>query len=127
MPEDKFVDESWKDAVSHEKEKGADLSSSAQDSQNQQESADEQQFDFLNYLSSLAFQAMVFLGEIPNPITNQTEKNLHQAKFIIDTLALLREKTKGNLTKEEEDLLNGSVYQLQMRYVELFNQEGKMP
>ena len=81
--------------------------------------AAEPQLDFFNYIASLGFQTMIFLGEMPNPITNQTEKNLKQAKFLIDTLVILRDKTKGNLSKEEDDLLNGSIYELQMRYVDL--------
>lgn len=82
----------------------------------------EGQIDFFNYIASLGFQAMIFLGEMPNPITNQVEKNLKQAKFLIDTLVILRDKTKGNLSKEEDDLLNGSIYELQLRYVELSKQ-----
>jgi len=82
-------------------------------------SAAEPQLDFFNYIASLGFQTMIFLGEMPNPITNQVEKNLKQAKFLIDTLVILRDKTKGNLTKEEDDLLNGSIYELQLRYVDL--------
>jgi hypothetical protein len=83
------------------------------------QAAAEPQLDFFNYIASLGFQTMIFLGEMPNPITNQVEKNLKQAKFLIDTLVILRDKTKGNLTKEEDDLLNGSIYELQLRYVEL--------
>ena len=83
------------------------------------ETAEQPQLDFFNYIASLGFQTMIFLGEMPSPITNQIEKNLKQAKFIIDTLIILRDKTKGNLSKEEDDLLNGSIYELQMRYVEL--------
>jgi len=78
----------------------------------------EPQLDFFNYIASLGFQTMIFLGEMPNPITNQVEKNLKQAKFLIDTLIILRDKTKGNLTKEEDDLLNGSIYELELRYVD---------
>jgi hypothetical protein len=81
--------------------------------------AEEPQLDFFNYIASLGFQTMIFLGEMPNPITKQTEKNLKQAKFLIDTLVILRDKTKGNLSKEEDDLLNGSIYELQLRYVDL--------
>ena len=80
--------------------------------------AAEPQLDFFNYIASLGFQTMIFLGEMPNPMTNQVEKNLKQAKFLIDTLVILRDKTKGNLSKEEDDLLNGSIYELQLRYVE---------
>ncbi len=81
--------------------------------------AEEPQLDFFNYIASLGFQTMIFLGEMPNPITNKAEKNLKQAKFLIDTLVILRDKTKGNLSKEEDDLLNGSIYELQLRYVDL--------
>lgn len=81
--------------------------------------AGEGHLDFFNYIASLGFQTMIFLGEMPNPITNQVEKNLKQAKFLIDTLVILRDKTKGNLSKEEDDLLNGSIYELQLRYVDL--------
>jgi ABC-type Zn2+ transport system substrate-binding protein/surface adhesin len=74
--------------------------------------------NFLNHIASLSYQAMIFLGEIPNPMTNEPEQNLEQAKYVIDTLAMLREKTKGNLSKKESDLLNTNLYQLQMRFVE---------
>ena len=85
----------------------------------------EPQLDFFNYVASLGFQAMIFLGEMPNPISNQMEKNLKQAKFLIDTLVLIREKTTGNLSKEEAELLNGSIYELQRRFVELAGKEEK--
>ena len=126
MPDDKYVDESWKDAVAGEKEEkksepaiGGETAAHPQDGSE----AEYGELNFLNYLSSLVFQAMIFLGDMPNPVTNQPEKNFRQAKFLIDTLALLREKTKGNLNKQEEDLLNGSLYELQMRYVDLFNEK----
>ena len=83
------------------------------------QAAAEPHLDFFNYIASLGFQTMIFLGEMPNPITNKIEKNLKQAKFLIDTLVILRDKTKGNLSKEEDELLNGSIYELQLRYVEL--------
>jgi Domain of unknown function (DUF1844) len=100
---------------------GQPLSSSPQ-APKAEESKDapaEPTLDFFNYIASLGFQTMIFLGEMPNPITNQVEKNLKQAKFLIDTLVILRDKTKGNLSKEEDDLLNGSIYELQLRYVDL--------
>jgi hypothetical protein len=84
---------------------------------------EEPQLDFFNYIASLGFQAMIFLGEVPNPLTNQVDKNLKQAKFLIDTMAVIREKTTGNLTKEEAELLNGSIYELQLRYVEALKKE----
>ncbi len=81
--------------------------------------------DFLGYIASLAFQAMVFLGEIPSPATQKTEKNLDQAKLLIDTLSILREKTKGNLTESESQLLETSIYELQIKYVGQVPGKGK--
>ncbi len=102
---------------------GQPLNSSPQSPQEEPAKAGEEpQLDFFNYIASLGFQTMIFLGEMPNPITQKTEKNLKQAKFLIDTLAILRDKTKGNLSKEEDDLLNGSIYELQLRYVDLSKQ-----
>ena len=95
-----------------------------QPSQEQEEQANP--INFLNYVSSLAYQAMIFIGEIPNPNTNLVTKNLEQAKFIIDTLALLRVKTKGNLNKQESDFLNGSLYELQMKFIEVYQKETQV-
>ena len=132
--EDKYVDESWKESIASEKEKILDSSKEPQKEEQPQEqspaesaaqAADEDmEFNFLAYVSSLAFQAMIFLGEIPNPVTNQVDKNLRQAKFLIDTLLILKDKTKGNLDQQESDMLNGALYELQMRYVELSGQPG---
>jgi len=66
---------------------------------------------------------MIFLGEMPNPTTNQTEKNLDQAKFIIDTLTMIKEKTEGNLNEQEQNILNSSIYELQMKYVDVTQKE----
>jgi hypothetical protein len=74
---------------------------------------------------SMGYQAMIFVGEIPNPMTGKQETNLRQAKFLIDTLQLLKEKTKGNLNPQEENMLTASLYELQMKYVEAVN-KGKL-
>ncbi|MBF0521545.1 MAG: DUF1844 domain-containing protein [Candidatus Omnitrophica bacterium] len=87
----------------------------------------EETLSFLNYIASLAFQAMIFLGEVPSPITNQVEKNVVQAKLLIDTLSMLKEKTAGNLTDEEDNLLNGVLYELHLKYVDVSQKEqGKI-
>jgi len=86
--------------------------------ENNQETVEQPKVDFLTYITSLGFQAMVFLGEIESPVTKKKETNLLQAKLIIDTLAMLRDKTKGNLEAQEDSMLNASVYELQMKYVE---------
>lgn len=99
---------------------GQPIPSQSQEAQPQEQ---EPELDFFNYIASLGFQAMIFLGEMPNPLTNQVDKNIKQAKFLIDTLTIIREKTTGNLSKEEAELLNGSIYELQLRYLEAVKKE----
>lgn len=72
---------------------------------------------FSSFVYSLSTSALVHLGEIPEPITEKMDKNLPLAKQTIDILGILQEKTKGNLTQEEEKLLDGFLYDLRMRYV----------
>lgn len=107
MEREKHVDESWKEAAVNDKTLETPSPEAAAFEVN-----------FSNYVMGMAFQAMIFLGEIPNPVTNKKEPNLEQAKFIIDSLLMIREKTKGNLTDDEQNLLNGSVYELQLKFVE---------
>jgi hypothetical protein len=75
------------------------------------------QADFSFFITTLALQASIFLGSIPNPATNQKEENLEQAKFIIDTLGMLKDKTTGNLTSDEKNLLENVLSDLRMQYV----------
>lgn len=75
------------------------------------------QADFSFFVTTLALQVEIFLGQIPNPITNQKEENLDQAKFIIDTLGMLKDKTTGNLTPGEKELLESVLSDLRMQYV----------
>lgn len=73
--------------------------------------------NFVSFLFSLAGAAQINLGLIPNPATGKTEKNLGAAKETIEILDILKEKTKGNLTKEEEDLFEHLLYEVRMAYV----------
>ena len=135
----KSVDESWKESVDSEKKVTNDgdpavlkteaTAAQSSDAEKQHEEGEEAlqniEVNFINYVTSLTFQALIFLGEIPNPMNeNKMDRHLGQAKFLIDTLVLVREKTQGNLTKEEEELLNASVYELQMKYVEASKNEA---
>lgn len=76
------------------------------------------QITFSMFLMSLSTSALVHLGEEPNPETQKTEVDLALAKQNIDILGLLEDKTKGNLTGEEERLLAQALFDLRMRYVE---------
>jgi uncharacterized protein DUF1844 len=66
---------------------------------------------------SLNASALVNLGLIEDPITKTTTKNLPVGKQTIDMLRMLEEKTKGNLTSEEESLLRGILYDLKIAYI----------
>jgi hypothetical protein len=74
--------------------------------------------DFATFVLSLSHSALMHLGEAPHPETNKIEANLPLAKQNIDLLGLLDEKTKGNLTGDEERLLAQVLFDLRMRYVE---------
>ncbi len=75
--------------------------------------------DFATFVVSLSHSAALHLGEIPHPDTNQIEQNLAMAKQTIDLLGVLEEKTKGNLTGEEERLLHQVLFDLRMHFVEI--------
>jgi len=77
------------------------------------------QIDFVTFILSLASSVQVHMGLMPNPGTGKQEKNLSLAKQTIDILGVLQEKTKGNLSPEEDKLLEGILYELRMKYVEL--------
>jgi Domain of unknown function (DUF1844) len=74
---------------------------------------------FVNFLSTLASQAAAALGALPHPATGQRSVDLETSKYWIDVLAMLREKTKGNLHKQEAQLFNGLLSDLQMQFVAL--------
>ena len=73
--------------------------------------------DFTMLINAMAEPALLFLGEIPHPETNQPTVDLDRARIQIDMLDLLRVKCRGNLTTEEEGLLDRILYQLRMLYV----------
>lgn len=75
------------------------------------------EINFQTFVFSLNASALVQLGLIDDPASGKTEKNLPLAKQTIDMLSMLEEKTAGNLTKEEEEMLKHVLYDLRIRYV----------
>lgn len=73
---------------------------------------------FVMLIFNFAQLAMVNLGKIANPETKETKVDLQGARYFIDSLVMLREKSKGNLSKEESDLLDDQIAMLQMNYAE---------
>jgi hypothetical protein len=73
--------------------------------------------DFTMLINAMAQPALLYLGEIPHPATGQPTLDLEGARIQIDMLDLLRVKCRGNLTPQEDHLLESVLYQLRMRYV----------
>jgi hypothetical protein len=73
--------------------------------------------NFTNFVLSLSTSALFHFGDFPDPEEGKTQKNLSAAKQTIDILDMLNEKTKGNLDKNESNLIQGVLYELKMRYV----------
>lgn len=104
---DKKVDESWKDSVENEKTQNPE-----------EEKIQIPQANFGFFITTLGMQTAIALGEIPHPMTNKTEENLDQAQYLIDTLEVLKEKTKNNLSKEEDELMSGLLYDFHLKFVQ---------
>jgi len=74
---------------------------------------------FIEFVLMQAQNAALFLGQIPNPQTGKGEVNLEVAKMFIDQLAMIQEKTRGNLTSEESTVLRNALSNLQLAYVDV--------
>jgi hypothetical protein len=80
---------------------------------------------FIEFVMMHAQNAALFLGQIPNPQTGQGEVNLELARMFIDQLAMIQEKTRGNLSQEEATVLRNAISNLQMAFVEISAQEER--
>jgi Domain of unknown function (DUF1844) len=80
---------------------------------------------FIEFVIMHAQNAALFLGQIPNPKTGEPEVNLDLARMFIDQLAMIQEKTRGNLTNEETKVLSNALSNLQMAYVEVAKEQPK--
>jgi len=78
---------------------------------------------FLQLVLSLQSAAWYQMGKIVSPISGKIEKDLEEARISIDLLAMLQEKTKGNLVAEEKRILDNAVYALQINYVDELEKE----
>jgi hypothetical protein len=96
----------------------------ADEPQNAQDSG----ISFAAFVLSLAHTAAVHFGDVPDPVSGApAETNLAAAQQMIDILALLDQKTRGNLTAEERQLLEQVLYELRMRYVEVRARGTQVP
>ena len=105
-----IVDDDWKDQVQKEKAAAEEL----EESEPLQQELPPASISML--VTTLSTQALASMGYIPDP-NGQPMTNLPMAKHFVDTIAILEEKTKGNLSEEEESLLNETLHQLRMAFV----------
>ena len=110
----KKIDESWKQSVEKEKEKLKTPGKFVPPEP-----------DFKFFITTLTLQASIALGQMANPATGKIEADPTQSKFLIDTLGMLQEKTKGNLTQEEIDLLENLLYELRVAYLAKDQEQSK--
>lgn len=111
-----IVDEDWKSQAQKEKEALKQAAESPQPIP-QAQAAGMPPANFPVLLTTLATQALVCLGQIPNPLTGKADIHLEEAQHFIDTLAMLEEKTAGNRTPEESQMLDELLHELRMIFV----------
>jgi hypothetical protein len=126
MPDEKklIIDEDWKAQVEAEKRKtqkpgddsGEESAAGAPPRDARDLKFPPASFELL--LTTLATEALVALGQVPNPITGAVEAHRDQARYLIDTIEMLQQKTKGNLTPQEQLAIDNLLHQLRMAFVE---------
>jgi len=124
--EKKKVDEEWKKKAKEEAEKADQeaitpeaASEAVADTQAAAaEGAPHFEPSFQMLVTNFAMEALISMGAMENPSTKKTEVNLDHAKYAIDMLQIIAEKTKGNLTDQEKKAIEGTLYDLRMRYLQ---------
>ncbi len=125
MADEKIHDEAWEEEARREKERlSEDL-----DGKTGTESAERPPLpepDFMSFLGGLAAQVMIYLGEVESPFSGKREVDLPAARYHIDLIGVLEEKTRGNLTDDEESEMRSLLTGLRMRYVDASAGDAKV-
>lgn len=109
------ADEDWKKSVAEEKERLRREEHQATTAA--KEAAPPPEADMRIFLAGLYTQTLVCLGDMPHPASGEVEQSLPEAQYLIDTIAMLKDKTEGNLTAEEAAYVDDMLYNLRMRFV----------
>jgi hypothetical protein len=127
-----IIDEDWKSQVQAEKEQAAKAKVATADIKATTAPVDmtdapipPASFELL--LTMLATEALVAMGQVPHPVTGERQAQRNQATYLIDTLDVLREKTKGNLSADEQQLLESILHQLRMLFIQTAPAGGSAP
>jgi hypothetical protein len=83
------------------------------------------EFHFIQLVLMFQAAAMQQMGKLENPITKKVERDLEQAKFSIDMLEMIQQKTKGNLSENEKKFLEHILFELRMNYVDEVDKDKK--
>lgn len=126
-----IVDSDWKAQAEREKEQlsaklGEDKKAAPSAAQGGQAAQGQPQqmpkADFLTHCASVATQAMIFMGAMRHPMTGEVEFDPMQARYLIDTLSMLQERTKGNLSAEEAKAVEEMLGELKMVWVQVIQE-----
>ena len=122
------VDSDWKAEAQAEKQKAAERAKQRSQQQEQQAGGEQGQgmppATFETLISTMATQALFAMGAIADPRTGQRYQHMELARHHIDMLGVIEEKTKGNLSEEEETTLASTLYELRTRYVQMASGGG---
>lgn len=113
----KKVDSEWKRKAEEDKAKLGAASEKAEEKQREQDEPLPPP-TFVQFLGGLELEARMALGDMKHPVTKEVRKDLLAAQYVIETLALIQEKTKGNLDTDEEIRLQNLLTDLRFRFVE---------
>lgn len=116
-----IIDEDWKSQVQAEKEAADEKSPSPSATEAAKSGGDFQMppASLEMLVTTLVTEAMISLGQMPHPHTGEAVFQPQQAKYLIDTIDVLREKTRGNVTPDETQMMEQLLHQLRLAYVEL--------
>jgi Domain of unknown function (DUF1844) len=125
MADDKkiIIDEDWKSQVEAEREQAAKAKSAPAVAPTMEDSTEATDppmppASFEMLLTTLATEALMALGQVPHPVTGKVEVRRNQAKFLIDTVDVLRQKTAGNLSNSEQQVIDSLLHQMRLVFVQ---------
>lgn len=118
-----IIDEDWKSRVDAEREEAAQAKSAPTAPTANEDSSEATDppmppASFEMLLTTLATEALIALGQVPHPVTGKVEVKRNQAKFLIDTVDVLRQKTAGNLSNSEQQVIDSLLHQMRLVFVQ---------
>ncbi len=114
-----LIDDDWKSQVAAEKEALKEETTAEGPAAGDPAMPQMPPASFEMLVTTLATEAMVALGQFPNPATQEVSLSLDHAGYAIDMLSMLEEKTKGNLSEAEETMMTQLLHQLRMMFVQV--------